>query len=484
GQYDLAVDAPGFKKVIRQGVRLVTGERITLDIQLPVGAVGETVSVVADASLLRSETGSLGQVVSNRKIVDIPLNGRTFVQLAALAPGVGLPPGSFFPRINGGRPRTNEYLYDGISVLQPEPGQVAFFPIIDAIQEFKIETNSPPAQFGRFNGGVINLTTKSGSNDFHGSAFEFFRNEALNARNLFAPATPAIPGKPLFRRNQFGFVAGGPIIKDRTFFFADYQGTRQRIGRVRISTVPTVLQREGIFTEAINGVVPKIYDPATTAAKPGGGFTRDQFANNRIPIQRIDAIALELLGRYPKPNLPGTSNNFRRIGNEPDTQDQFDARIDHRFSESNILYGRYSYARDITDPVTPLPDGSGHMATGTLGPTSTLGNSVAASFIHIFSPSVSNELRFGYTRRSSNREALLLNAPPSQSLHLPGIPSNAAFGNELPTFLITGLQQLGPPTNTDSMFRTDVTEVVDYISRLKGKHSLKAGLDFRWERLD
>ena len=484
GHYDVAAEAPGFKKVIRQGVRLATGERITLDLQLPIGTVGETVSVVADASLLRSETGSLGQVVSNRKIVDIPLNGRTFVQLAALAPGILLPPASFFPRINGGRPRTNEYLYDGISVLQPEPGQVAFFPIVDAIQEFKIETNSPGAQFGRFNGGVINLTTKAGTNDFHGSAFEFFRNEALNARNLFAPATPANPAKPLFRRNQFGFVVGGPIIKDKTFFFADYQGTRQLIGRVRISTVPTILQRQGIFTEPVSGVAPKIYDPATTAPKPGGGFTRNQFANNTIPTQRIDAVALALLGRYPNPNLTGTANNFRRIGNEPDTQDQFDARIDHRFSERNTVYGRYSYARDITDPVTPLPDGSGNITTGTLGPTSTLGNSLAASFIHIFSPSLSNEFRFGYTRRSSNREALLLDSPASQSLHLPGIPSNAAFGNELPTFLITGLQQLGPPTNTDSNFRTDVTEIVDYVSKIKGRHSLKAGLDFRWERLD
>src|SRR5205823_4929508 len=143
----------------------------------------------------------------------------------SLSSGVALPPASSFPRINGGRPRTNEYLFDGISVLQPEPGQVAFSPIIDAIQEFKVEINSPSAEFGRFNGGVINLTTKSGTNALHGSVFEFFRNEGLNARNLFAPQTPANPKKPLFRRNQFGFVLGGPIIKDETFFFVDYQGT-------------------------------------------------------------------------------------------------------------------------------------------------------------------------------------------------------------------------------------------------------------------
>src|SRR5262249_41409556 len=248
----------------------------------------------------------------------------------------------------GGRRRTIGCLYEGLAARQPDAGPGAFFPIVDKIEDFKVELNSPPAEFGRLNGGVINLTTKAGTNDFHGSAFEFFRNEALNARNLFAPATPANPAKPLFRRNQFGFVVGGPIIKDKTFFFADYQGTRQLIGRVRISTVPTILQRQGIFTEPVSGVAPKIYDPATTAPKPGGGFTRNQFANNTIPTQRIDAVALALLGRYPNPNLTGTANNFRRIGNEPDTQDQFDARIDHRFSERNTVYGRYSYARDIT----------------------------------------------------------------------------------------------------------------------------------------
>ena len=170
--------------------------------------MSEGVTVVGDAPLLRGESASLGHVVDNQKIVALPLNGRSYVTLAGLTPGVALPPNSSLPRINGGRPRTNEYLFDGISVLQPEPGQVAFFPNIDAIQEFKIESNSLPAEFGRFNGGVVNLTTKAGGNDFSGTAFEFFRHEDLNARNFFASANPV---KPKFRRNQFGAVAGGPI---------------------------------------------------------------------------------------------------------------------------------------------------------------------------------------------------------------------------------------------------------------------------------
>ena len=163
-----------------------------------IGEVAEALTVTADAPLLRSDTAGLGHVIDNRRIVDLPLNGRSFIALASLVPGVALPPSPAapLPRINGGRPRTNEYLFDGISVLQPEPGQVAFFPNVDAIQEFKIESNSPPAEFGRFNGGVVNLTTRSGGNEVRGRVFEFFRHESLNPRNLFSGDT-----KPRFRRN-------------------------------------------------------------------------------------------------------------------------------------------------------------------------------------------------------------------------------------------------------------------------------------------
>ena len=192
----------GFRTVRREEVRVETGVTIRLDFSLAVGNVSETVTVAAETPALRA-TASLGQVVSEEKVVALPLNGRSFITLASLVPGVALPPGSQLPRINGGRPRTNEYLFDGISVLQPEPGQVAFFPIVDAIQEFKIETNSPPAEFGRFNGGVINLTTKAGTNALHGTAFEFFRHESLNARNFFQTANatkPEIPPQPVRRR--------------------------------------------------------------------------------------------------------------------------------------------------------------------------------------------------------------------------------------------------------------------------------------------
>jgi hypothetical protein len=325
GDYRIDVELSGFRPARREGVRLETGETARLDFTFTIGDVSETVTVSGDGPVLRS-TASLGEVVSEEKVVALPLNGRSFITLAALAPGVALPPGSQLPRINGGRPRTNEYLFDGISVLPPEPGQVAFFPVVDAIQEFKIETNSPPAEFGRFNGGVVNLTTRSGTNTFHGTAFEFLRNEAMNARNYFAAANAP---KPEFRRNQFGGVLGGPIRRDRTFFFIDYQGQQQNIARTVISTVPTALQRQGNFTEPIAGRVPTIYNPATTTPNGSGGFTRTPFAGNVIPSERMDPVALSLLERYPMPTSPGTASNFRRVADEIDDQHQWDVRIDH-----------------------------------------------------------------------------------------------------------------------------------------------------------
>lgn len=509
GNYTVTVEVHGFKTYVRSGVQLVTGERVRLDITLDPGQLSESVTISEDASPLRTESGSLGQVVYNRKIVDLPLNGRNFLSLVSLSAGVAQPPpttaGPSFPRINGGRPRTNEYLFDGISVLQPEPGQVAFFPVIESVQEFKVEVNSPPAEFGRFNGGVVNLTTKSGTNNFHGTAFEFVRNEALNARNLFAPATAANPNKPVFRRNQFGFVLGGPIIKDRTFFFGDYQGTRQLIARVRISTVPTLAQRQGNFASSLGA--PLFLQPngsisTTVTANPvnvtdtngntiqarAGQIFRPSdhraYAGNIIPTNTFDPAAALLLQRYPLPTSSGAANNFTLIGNEPTDQDQFDFRLDHRFSSRDQIFGRYSYAKDVTEPVTPLPDGSGNITSGVTGPTDTKAQSLVINHIHVFNPRFLNELRLGYTKRKVVREATQLDATPSESLQIPGIPTNGAFENTLPTFAIAGLQQLGPTANTASDFGTDVTQIFDAISTQHGRHSIKFGLDFRWERLD
>ena len=476
GSYWLEVELAGFKPVRRDGIRLATGAKIRVDVVLLVGDVREQVVVSADASILRSETASLGTVVEHEQIVQLPLNGRTFMTLAALAPAVALPPNSQLPRINGGRPRTNEYLFDGISVLQPEPGQVAFFPVIDAIQEFKVESNSPPAEFGRFNGGVVNLTTKSGANDFHGDGFAFLRHEGLNARNAFQSTNPV---KPKYRRNQFGATLGGPLLRDRTFFFVDYQGQRQSIGRTAISTVPTLLQRQGIFTEPIVGRVPTIYDPATTV-----GSFRTPFPGNAIPLDRIDPVALTLLQRYPFPTSPGAANNYSRTDAEVDNQDQWDVRIDHAFVPyRDRVFGRLSFFRERFLPVAPLPDGSG-VTTGTLGPQDTAAWALASNYQHVFSKVLLNELRFGDTRRRVERSAAQLSSSAGSALNIPGIPSAARFANTLPTFLIGGYQQLGSPPNTASDFDTSVSEVANALTWLRGRHTIKMGLDWRWERLN
>ena len=480
GRYSVRVEPTGFRIFTRDGVTVSTGETVRLDIRLDVGGVAESVTVTGDAPLLRSETSGLGHAVDSRKIVGLPLNGRSFISLAGLVPGVALPPASSLPRINGGRPRTNEYLFDGISVLQPEPGQVAFFPNIDAIQEFKIESNSPPAEFGRFNGGVVNLTTKAGSNEMHGSAFEFFRHEALNARNFFAASSPI---KPRFRRDQFGAVAGGPLRHDRTFFFADYQGQRQDIGRTVISTVPTMLQRQGIFTEAVAGRVPAIYDPATTTTI-GSVATRDSFPGNTIPQERIDPVARELLDRFPLPTSAGTANNYRRVDDEHVDQDQASVRIDQRLgARGDQLFGRLTRFREEFVPVTPLPDGSG-LTAGTLGPQTTAAWSVASAYRRVVSDRGLNELRVGDTRRSVQRSAASLDGLASDVLGLPGIPTNAQFPNTLPTFGMAGYQQLGSPANTATDFSTSVTQVADTFTWLQGRHTIKAGADLRWSRLN
>jgi hypothetical protein len=359
-------------------------------------------------------------------------------------------------------------------VLQPEPGQVAFFPVIDAIQEFRIESNSPPAEFGRFNGGVVNLTTKSGTNALHGVAFEFLRDDALNERNYFQRSNPE---KPNYERHQFGGTVGGPILANKLFFFADYQGQRQSIDRTVTSTVPTLLQRRGIFSEPIGGVVPRIFDPFS-------GSPRVQFPDGQITPSLLDPAAQALVLRYPDPTSSGTANNFRRTAAETVDQNQWDARLDMPIRQGgDRMFARVSNFRETFLPVTPLPEGSG-VTSGTLGPQDTNAWSVVGNYQRAFGASIVNELRIGDTRRGVDRTATRLPSSAGDALGIPGIPSNALFSDVLPTFLIGGFQQIGSPPNTATNFRTSVTEIADSLTWLKGRHALKMGFDWRWERLD
>ncbi|MBS1820731.1 MAG: TonB-dependent receptor [Acidobacteria bacterium] len=491
GIYTLRVAAQGFAALERAGVTVKTGERQRVDIALQPGSADQTINVTADASLLATESGAQTTVIGREMITALALNGRNMISLTTLVPGVSLPPGTLLPRINGGRPRTNEYLYDGVASLQPEPGQVAFFPIIDDIDEFAIMSSGISAEFGRFNGGVVNVATKAGTGNFHGVVYEFLRNEAMNARNYFTPAASA---KPIFRRNQYGGALGGPLLARRLFFFTDYQGTNQAVGVVRTSTVPTRAQRgnpdaSGNPTTGFNFGTTAIYDPATTV-QTGSTFTRTQFANNTIPLNRVDAAALALLSRYPVPTGSAAANNYVRVGNDVDHQNQFDVRLDAQITANDHGFARYTYFHDVEQPVTPLPDGSGTI-TGTIlstgnviGLSRTLGQQYVANETHSFNPRTVNEARFGYTRRALGRSGALLAGTASATLGIPGIPTNAAFNNALPVFAIAGMMQLGASSSAFSNFSTSVTQIFDMITRVQGRHALKAGIDLRWERLD
>lgn len=477
GEYRLNVEREGFAPLIREGILLRVGDRISLDLFLQVGDATQSVQVTAAQPLLQSNRGTVSFVVDQRQVATLPLDGRNFVPLLALSPGVSLPPGSTLPRINGSRPRVSEYIYDGVSVLQPEPGQVAFFPIIDAIEEFRVEVNSYSAEYGRSNGGVIMVNQKSGSNELRGTLFEFLRNEKMNARNLFANTGT----KPRFRRNQFGFVLGGPIQKNCTFFFGDWQGTRLNTGVVRTSTVPTSAQRRGVFPNSV-------FDPAT-ARRADGGWLRDPFAGNTIPASRVDPAARAVVDRYPTPNVltatgaEAAVNNYRRVGNDDTIADQFDGRLDRYFGERHRVFSRYSFLRDSSQPTAPLPDGSGNLTAGVIGNTVTRADSVAAEHTLTLSPTAVNQLRFGYTTRKFDRSSGRLAQPLRQATQIPNIPVTS-FANVLPTYDIVGFQQLGPPASGNSRFTTSVTQFIDNFSIVRRRHSLKMGTDLRWQTLD
>ena len=493
GRYQLDARAPGFGPLLRQDLTLAVGQTLAVSLPLAVGNESQQVTVTEDAPILQTQTSDIQFTVPPHGIEAIPLNARNFIQLTTLAPGVELPPGTLLPRINGGRPRTNEYLYDGISALQPEPGQVAFFPILDLVQEFTVESNNVSAEFGRFNGGVVNLATRSGTDQLHGSLFEYLRNEDLNARNYFAPAasTGQAPRKPEYRRNLYGGTLGLPLLLQsspaRLFFFGDYQGIRQAIGVTRIATVPTLQERAGNFAG-----VSTTYDPATTHVV-NGRILRNPFPNNTITTP-LDPAAVSLLARIPLPNLPNSSpspaNNYTRTANDADHQNQFDLRLDAASGSRDHAFARYTYYNEVETPVTPFPDGSGAtsgsvLGTGNVaGPSNILGQQAVLSETHTFTPHLLTQGRLGYTRRANDQTGAALPTTASAALGIPGIPSNAAFSNALPLFTFTGFGQLGSSASVFSQYQTGVYELVDELLFTRGRHDLRVGADLRWYQLN
>ncbi|HYM13345.1 MAG TPA: carboxypeptidase-like regulatory domain-containing protein, partial [Bryobacterales bacterium] len=416
GHYSVTVEAQGFKKSVSGGITLNVQDRIGVNVALEVGQVTETVEVVGAAPRLQTDTSYLGQVVDSQKIVDLPLNGRFFTRLAVLTAGA-LPtaPGARDERTggfsaNGVRPYQNNYLLDGIdnnSLSEDLTNESSFVvgPSPDAIAEFKVQTNSMSAEFGRSGGAVMNVTIKGGTNEFHGSAFEFLRNSKLDAKNFFDPATGPTPP---FKQNQFGGAVGGPVElpgyngKNRTFFFTDYQGTRIRTAHTFLATLAPVPWRTGNFA----GWVP-VLDPSTTTIQ-GGQVIRQPFTGNQIPLSRFDPASLNLIKLMPAPTVPGSvslkgvANNYLTNPVEPDNLDQGDVRIDHRISDRDSMFARFSMSDQILTPPASIPPPLSAAAFSSGDWTNNTRQGVFEE-THIFSPRVINEFRAGYTRLRTER---------------------------------------------------------------------------------
>ena len=337
------VKLSGFKSATVDEIKLDVQQVRAVDLTLSVGETSEVITVTeSGAAAIESVSSTVSQTIENKRVVDLPLNGRNPFSLATLSPGVIPAPGSS-PFISGGRNATSEVTIDGISNVNAENNvsilDLNYTPSVDAVQEFSVQTNSVGAEFGRFGGGVINLVTRSGTNQYHATAFEFHRNSALDANNFFSNRAGIKKGS--FKRHQFGGNIGGPIRKDRTFFFFNYEGLQQGAASVQTLTVPLPEWRRGDFSNLKNaaGQPILIYDPLTTKPDPNkpGRFIREPFANNIIPEARISPIARNLMQYWPLPNTPPFNvntqqNNFTNAGTSVSNANQVDSRVDHNFS--------------------------------------------------------------------------------------------------------------------------------------------------------
>src|SRR5262245_7605021 len=472
GEYRIAVKKDGFKPIVRPDVALNVEQVARLDFALEAGAVSETVTITSNAPLMNTETSSVGQVVDNKTVVTLPLNGRNYSQLAALAPGATPNPGSRTEdgfSLNGNRLFQNSFQVDGadnnnyIFGVDTNSTQ-ALRPSVDAIQEFKIETANYSAEYGRAAGGIISVAIKSGTNQLHGSAFEFLRNDALDASNFFANRNGL--RKPPLRYNQFGGTIGGPIWRDHSFFFFSYQGTRIRRSDTAVVTVPTADQKRGIFG-SIN-----IYDPANVVSG-----ARLQFANNTIPDARMDPVGKRIVALYPDPNQPGLVNNYASIQSERDDADQYDVRGDHAFGDRDKVFARFSRSdrESVRNPIFAAPGNGGAFATAPLRVIPKAW-SVAGCYTRVFSSALVNELRVNYTQNDSDQLALA-----SESLYdqfgVKGVPQFEGLVG-LPTFNVTNYTGLGDRTFTPNPKQAKIYQINNGFSWTKGAHGLKFGGEF------
>jgi Carboxypeptidase regulatory-like domain/TonB dependent receptor len=516
GSYNVTVEKAGFKKTVVGPIVVNIQEHPEVDITLQVGNIHEVMTITSQGPQLQTETSELGQVVNGQEATTLPLNGRNFAQLAQLSAGVApAEPGS---RINasygfsagGARSEQNNFLLDGVdnnSNLADLLNETAFViqPSVDAIQEFKVQTSAYSAEFGRGNGAILNAVIKSGTNGFHGDVYEFIRNEKLDARNAFDTS------RQPYKQNQFGATLGGPLIKNRTFFFGDYEGLRIRQATPFLEFIPTPAQISGDFSSSLvtsgpgavtgtdcNGnptYLGEIFNTRLTQASassltgfcgvPIGGYSGGFPTNMFVPTTAIDPLAAALSTYWPTPNTTPTvnngGNNFLSDPHRQETRNNFDVRIDHKISDKDNAFGRFSYENQpsfIPPPFNNLLDGGGFFD----GTEDNSYRSLALSEVHLFKPNVINEFRLGYNRINSHRFQLNSNENISAQLNFPNVPYGPNNGG-LPNITFgDGTAGIGSSTYLPSIEKQNSFVFTDNLTWVRGHHSLKFGTEIRMEQ--
>ena len=489
GSYRITIERAGFKRGVIDGIELQVDQTARVDAVLQVGEVAESVEVTAAPPLVASETSSVGQVIGNRQVVDLPLKGRSFFELALLAPGTTpTAPGSFVAsrrpmpgglnapafQVGGAREKSNGYLIDGVDSQDPHYLTPSFFPSVDVIQEFKLLTNAYTAEYGRF-AAQVNAATKSGTNEFHGGVYHFFRNEKLDAANFF----DNLGGRrrPPLRYNQLGANLGGPLKLPKlssagaTFFFASYEGTRIRRSRTAQLGVPTQEQRNGDFSQIGFRGNRAMFDPATTRRTETGAIVRDAFPGNRVPQARFTAFGTEVLKLYPQPTLNVASgNNFFATVSDTSDNNQGLFRVDHRFNDRNSVFFRYSIFEGIEANPSPIDSGGQSNDVRT--------QNMAFNYTRILTPNFLYELRAGYNRPVY----LILQDGAFQTDYASRLgirnllPDPIGWG--VPNVTLTGFSTIGTDTNPTTQV-SNTYHLVNHLTLTRGAHNLKFGTDQR-----
>lgn len=477
GEYQVTVQADGFRPIRRTNIQLSVEEVLRLDFALEVGSVSEVIEVTESAVAIQSETATVGTTVGSRAVVDLPLvsavSGRDPVELLQVLPGSTNKGVAGTQSINGGRIGTNDIQVDGSTKVEEMIGNssgAGGIPSVETVGEVKLMTNVYSAEFGRSGGATVLVSTKSGTNEIHGTAYHFFRNDVLAARNFFSP------DKSPIRSNQWGFTVGGPIVKNKTFFFGSHEGWRFRTDFNQRATVPTDLERSGNFSQTLNNAGRQIliYDPASLSANPSGtGFVRQPFSGNVIPSSRFDAVGSQLVNYYGSPNFPGAANtnaNNYRVGDSGGRDYmQYMIKLDHHVSTKNTLSGKFflqnlDQKRPIVfDNAFNPGDNNQHAPNRNITLTDT----------HIFTPTFLNEFRFGLNRHI-NAFSPKYPTDGNALVGLTGLPSPAPAS---PRVNITGFSALGNSSNGGT-YQT-VYDFSNTATIIKGKHTLKIGGNFR-----